>query len=57
MSDISPEEQSENAKLKSSIREHIEYIEYLEKEVLRLKMLLAGEDIMMNSFSTPRDSK
>ena len=64
MSDLSPDfietllkSHSENAKLKSTLHEYRQQIEYLEKEVSRLKMLLAGNDPMMNSFSTPRNSK
>ena len=39
-------------------REALDHIKWLESEVLRLKMLLEGENTMMNSLKTikPRDN-
>ena len=40
--------------VEARLRKALEYIEYLEKEVLRLKMLLEGKDTIMNSFPTKK---
>lgn len=40
------------------IRQSHERIRWLEQEILRLKMLLEGRDVMMNSLrTTPPESK
>lgn len=43
--------------VQAKLREALNHIVYLEKEILRLKMLLENKDTIMNSFSTPKDSK
>ena len=40
--------------VEARLREALKYIEYLEKEILRLKMLLEGKDTIMNSFPTKK---
>ena len=40
--------------LETKLREAYDTIHWLEQEVQRLKMLLAGENVMMNSFGTQK---
>lgn len=40
--------------LRVKLAEAHKQIEWLEKEILRLKLLLSNKDVMMNSFSTPK---
>lgn len=42
-------------RIEEKLRNALKKIDWLESEVLRLKMLLNGEDIMKNSLSTPKD--
>ena len=42
-------------RIEEKLRTAYKKIDWLEAEVLRLKMLLNGEDIMKNSLSTPKD--
>ena len=49
--------QDEAEELKHKLREAYQQIEWLEKEVHRLKMLLAGDDSMCNSLSYSKPKK
>lgn len=40
--------------LERKLREAYDTIHWLEQEVQRLKLLLAGENVMMNSFGTQK---
>jgi hypothetical protein len=41
--------------LKKELRASRKHIKWLESEILRLKMLLEGKDVIMNSLPTSRD--
>lgn len=47
----------EDEELKRKLREAYQEIQWLESEVLRLKMLLNGENTMCNSLPFPRPEK
>lgn len=45
----------DDEQLAERYREALKTIEWLEKEVIRLKLLLEGKDIMMNSLPNTKD--
>lgn len=47
-------QQQQTEDLEQKLTQAYETIRWLEQEVLRLKMLLAGKDVMMNSLSNQK---